>query len=60
MIHKRLSMEGKKGLVLQECLFDDLWEDSSRRIRASGVNEFSVSVHIIDKFLVEITLLFSL
>lgn len=43
MIHRRLLMENDKGRSIQECLFDELWEDSSHRIRALGVNELSVN-----------------
>jgi hypothetical protein len=43
MVHKRLLADGKHGRAVQECLFDELWEDTSRRIRGLGVNELSVS-----------------
>jgi hypothetical protein len=43
IIHKRLLLEGKEGLNVQESLFDELWEDTSNRIRGCGINEMSVS-----------------
>lgn len=43
MIHKRLITEGREGQRLQEALFDQLWEDTSNRIRAVGIGELSVS-----------------
>jgi cytochrome b pre-mRNA-processing protein 3 len=42
LIHKRLIMEGKEGQRLQEALFDQLWEDTSNRIRSKGIGEMSV------------------
>jgi hypothetical protein len=44
MIHKRLLKEGKPGLLVQEALFDELWDNTSNRIRGQGVNELSVIV----------------
>jgi hypothetical protein len=44
MVHKRLLADGKAGRAVQECLFDELWEDTSRRIRAQGINELSVRI----------------
>ena len=43
MIHKRLLAEGDDGQRVQEGLFDELWEDTTNRIRAQGVGEMSVS-----------------
>lgn len=42
MVHKRLLPEGKPGLLIQEALFDELWEDTCNRIRGQGVVELSV------------------
>ena len=42
MMHKKLISEGDDGHVVQECLFDELWEDTSNRIRGAGINELSV------------------
>lgn len=42
MIHKRLQREGKPGLLVQEALFDALWDDSSNRIHLKGIPEISV------------------
>ena len=44
MVHKRLLIEGDKGLLVQECLFDEFWEDTGGRIRALGVGELSVMI----------------
>lgn len=46
MMHKKLISEGDDGHVVQECLFDELWEDTSNRIRGAGINELSVSLMI--------------
>lgn len=46
MIHRRLLKEGKPGLLVQEALFDELWENTSNRIRSVGVNELSVIYHL--------------
>ena len=48
MVHKRLLMEGKDGKDIQEALFDELWEDTSKRIRAVGVSELSVNKNLKD------------
>lgn len=44
MVHKRILMEGKDGEHVQECLFDELWEDTSARIRSHGINIISVRI----------------
>ena len=31
MVHKRLLTEGKRGLLVQESLFDTLWDNTSDR-----------------------------
>lgn len=43
MIHKRLLKMGEKGQDIQECMFDELWEDTSGRIRNLGIGELSVN-----------------
>lgn len=48
MIHKRLMTEGKAGLLVQEALFDELWEDTCSRIRAHGIGEMSVNKNLKD------------
>ena len=50
MIHKRLIMgdTGRQGKDVQECLFDELWEDTSSRIRHIGINELSVNKNLKD------------
>lgn len=44
LVHRRLFSESKQGLLVQEALFDELWEDTSNRIRAAGIAELSVSI----------------
>eukprot|EP00607_Mallomonas_marina_P009420 CAMPEP_0182420546 /NCGR_PEP_ID=MMETSP1167-20130531/5415_1 /TAXON_ID=2988 /ORGANISM="Mallomonas Sp, Strain CCMP3275" /LENGTH=278 /DNA_ID=CAMNT_0024596623 /DNA_START=168 /DNA_END=1004 /DNA_ORIENTATION=- len=48
MINRRILLEGKDGKDLQECLFDELWEDTCARIRAIGVGELSVNKNLKD------------
>lgn len=45
MMHKKLITEGDDAQLVQECLFDELWEDTSNRIRGAGINELSVRLH---------------
>lgn len=42
IVHKRLITEGAQGRKIQECLFDEFWEDTCSRIRAEGISELSV------------------
>lgn len=44
MLHRRLIMLGGEGTLLDEALYDELWEETSRRIRALGVGEMSVNI----------------
>lgn len=46
IINQRLLAEGKEGKLLQECLFEELWEDTCARIRGIGVGELSVNKHL--------------
>jgi hypothetical protein len=48
MIHKRLQREGKPGLLVQEALFDALWDDSSNRIHSKGIPEISLNKYLKD------------
>ncbi len=43
MLHSRLLKEGTKGTMLQECMFDELWDDTCIRIRNAGINEIMVT-----------------
>lgn len=43
MLHRRLLLEGSKGTTLQECMFDELWDDTSIRIRNAGIQEIMVN-----------------
>ncbi|GAB5036192.1 ubiquinol-cytochrome c chaperone [Nannochloropsis oceanica] len=46
MLHKRLLREGEEGKVLEEALFDRLWDETTARIRALKVNELSVNSYV--------------
>ena len=46
LIHKRLLKEGKEGQKTQECMFDELWEDTNARLRAIGISEISINKHL--------------
>ena len=46
MVHKRLVKEGPQGLKTQECMFDELWEDTCSRLRALGINELSINKYL--------------
>lgn len=48
MIHKQLLKKGKGGRLLQEEIFDTLWDDTMRRIRSTGVHELTVNKHLRD------------
>jgi len=51
LVHKRLLLcEGKsakkQGLAIQESMFDELWDDTSIRIREAGINELSINKYL--------------
>ncbi|DAZ97194.1 TPA: hypothetical protein N0F65_003825 [Lagenidium giganteum] len=46
MLHRRLGMEGDAGKVLQELVFDRLWEETVVRIRYQDVSELTVNKHL--------------
>eukprot|EP00596_Hydrurales_sp_CCMP1899_P006084 CAMPEP_0119034646 /NCGR_PEP_ID=MMETSP1177-20130426/1648_1 /TAXON_ID=2985 /ORGANISM="Ochromonas sp, Strain CCMP1899" /LENGTH=211 /DNA_ID=CAMNT_0006992231 /DNA_START=164 /DNA_END=796 /DNA_ORIENTATION=+ len=46
MVHKRLVAEGAIGRQTQECMFDELWEDTCSRLRAEGINELSINKYL--------------
>jgi cytochrome b pre-mRNA-processing protein 3 len=52
MLHRALeeteSLGRKEARLLQEAVFDELWEDTTARIRVTGVNEISVNKHLGD------------
>lgn len=49
IINSRLvNKEGKRGLQTQECLFDEFWDETSKRIRAVGINELSVNKRLLE------------
>ena len=50
-LHRRLladKVDPHRSLMVQEELFDVLWNDSRSRIRAEGVNELTVNKHLKD------------
>ena len=52
LVHRAFETEGastrRERRLLQEAVFDELWEDTQARIRASGVAEISVNKHLTD------------
>jgi len=46
LIHKRLLADGESGKLMQESIFDLLWDDTSMRIRSMGINELSVNKNL--------------
>ncbi len=52
LVHRAFETEGastrRERQLLQEAVFDELWEDTQARIRASGVAEISVNKHLTD------------
>lgn len=46
IVHRRLGMEDEHGKVLQEVVFDRLWEETVVRIRFQNVSELTVNKHL--------------
>jgi hypothetical protein len=46
MIHKRLLKEGKRGLAVQESLFDLLWDNTNDRMHKKGIPEISLNKYL--------------
>lgn len=46
MLHRRLALEGNDGKVMQEVVFDRLWEETAVRIRFLNVSEMTVNRHL--------------
>ena len=46
LLHKRLLAIGSEGKIIEEALFDELWEDTSDRIRNLGIDELSVDKNL--------------
>nr|CCA22410.1 conserved hypothetical protein [Albugo laibachii Nc14] len=46
LIHRRLAKEGDAGRVLQELVFDRLWEETVLRIRHQQVSELTVNKYL--------------
>ena len=45
---RRHALPRRDARLLQEALFDELWEDTQNRIRVTGVSEISVNKHLTD------------
>eukprot|EP01040_Poterioochromonas_malhamensis_P016899 gene16899-19297_t len=57
MVHKRLLTEGKRGLLVQESLFDTLWDNTSDRMYKKGIPEISALLAFVsqlNKYLKEV------
>uniref|UniRef100_M4C103 WW domain-containing protein n=1 Tax=Hyaloperonospora arabidopsidis (strain Emoy2) TaxID=559515 RepID=M4C103_HYAAE len=46
LVHRRLAVEGEQGKVMQELMFDRLWEETVVRIRYYGISELAVNKHL--------------
>lgn len=46
LVHRRLALEGTDGKVMQELVFDRLWEETVVRIRYLNVSELTVNKHL--------------
>lgn len=46
MVHHRLLQEGETGKLLQESLFDAYWENTTRRIRSTGIHEMTLNKNL--------------
>ncbi|KAL7688260.1 putative WW domain, ubiquinol-cytochrome c chaperone/UPF0174, WW domain superfamily [Plasmopara halstedii] len=46
LVHRRLALEGEQGKVMQELLFDRLWEETVVRIRYLNISELSVNKYL--------------
>ncbi|CAI5716781.1 unnamed protein product [Hyaloperonospora brassicae] len=46
LVHRRLALEGEQGKVMQELMFDRLWEETVVRIRYYGISELAVNKHL--------------
>jgi len=48
LVHRRLMLEDKPGKLMEEAVFDLLWEDTTVRIRSMGISELSVNKNLAD------------
>ena len=48
IVQRRLLMPdaGKEGILVQEAMFDEFWDDTTIRIRKLGVNELSINKYL--------------
>ncbi|KAL4162400.1 hypothetical protein PRNP1_002939 [Phytophthora ramorum] len=46
LVHRRLALEGEQGKVMQELMFDRLWEETVVRIRYLDISELTVNKHL--------------
>ncbi|RLN46907.1 hypothetical protein BBJ29_002899 [Phytophthora kernoviae] len=46
LVHRRLTLEGEQGKIIQELMFDRLWEETVVRIRYRDISEMTVNKHL--------------
>ncbi|TDH66665.1 uncharacterized protein CCR75_005188 [Bremia lactucae] len=46
LVHRRLALEGEKGKIMQELVFDRLWEETVVRIRYLNISELTVNKYL--------------
>lgn len=46
LVHRRLALEGEQGKIIQELMFDRLWEETVVRIRYEDISELTVNKHL--------------
>ncbi|KAG7379362.1 hypothetical protein PHYPSEUDO_008718 [Phytophthora pseudosyringae] len=46
LVHRRLALEGEQGKIMQELMFDRLWEEIVVRIRYLDISELTVNKHL--------------
>ncbi|KAE8906746.1 hypothetical protein PF005_g12555 [Phytophthora fragariae] len=46
LLHRRLTLEGEQGKIMQELMFDRLWEETVVRIRYMDISELTVNKHL--------------
>lgn len=50
MLHRKLMSLGNPGSMLDEALYDELWGETSARIRQVGVSELMVRIYLLALF----------
>ncbi|ETM38092.1 hypothetical protein L914_15524 [Phytophthora nicotianae] len=46
LVHRRLALEDEQGKIMQELMFDRLWEETVVRIRYQNISELTVNKHL--------------